>query len=223
MSLPPLRPRFSAELPCPPDEAVDRVRRALAASEGRFTGAIAGQHADVNLPPAERRMWSPCLHLEFRDEEGGPVVHGLLAPQPAAWTCYALTLLSAITVACFAACFALVQWMLERPAAFSLAVMTGAILLSVVLYRLSQMGQEATRPEMRRLRDFAFEAIGIAGAGAHAAAAAADGPGTEADDRAARSPSPAAAAVDAAVAAPPADPVTTVVPGPAPGTPRESA
>ncbi len=184
MSLPPLRPRFSAELPCPPDEAMDRVRRALDAAEGRFVGAIAGHHADVNLPARERRMWSPCLHLEFREEDGRPVLHGLLAPQPAAWTCYALTLLSTITVAAFAACFGLVQWMLERPPT-GLAVMTGAILVSVVLYRISQMGQEATRPEMRRLRDFAYEAIGIeataaTGSASESASAtgAAGGPGS---------------------------------------------
>jgi hypothetical protein len=160
MSLPPLRPRFQHELPCSIDEAVDRVQRGLEAAGGRFTGAIAGHHADINLPREQRRLWSPCLHLEFRVEDGRPILHGLLAPQPGAWTCYALTLLSTITVAGFAACFALVQWMLDRPPT-ALAVMAGAILVSVVLYRLSQMGQEASRPQMRELRDFAFEALGL--------------------------------------------------------------
>jgi hypothetical protein len=161
--LPPLRPRFHHELPCSPDEAVARMQRGLASSEGRFVGAIAGHHVDVNLPAADRRIWSPCLHLEFREEDGRAVLHGLLAPVPGAWTCYALTLLSAVTVAAFAACFAGVQLMLKQSPAVALVAMTTAILFSVVLYRLSQMGQEATRPEMRRLRDFALTAIGIAG------------------------------------------------------------
>jgi len=160
MALPPLRPRFSHDLPCSIDEGVDRVRRGLEAAGGRFTGAIAGHYADINLPPRERRLWSPCLHLEFREEDGRAVLHGLLAPQPGAWTFYALTLLSTITIACFAACFAAVQWMMKWPPT-GLAVMTGAILVSVVLYRLSQMGQEATRPQMLQLRDFAYQAIGI--------------------------------------------------------------
>lgn len=158
--LPPLRPRFHHELPCSLDDAVSRVGRGLAASEGGFVGAVAGHHVDISLPPGERRLWSPCLHLEFREEDGRPVLRGLLAPAPGAWTCYALTLLSAITVAAFAACFAAVQFMLKQPPT-ALLVMAAAIVFAVVLYRLSQMGQKATRPEMRRLRDFAYHAIGI--------------------------------------------------------------
>lgn len=161
--IPPVRPRFRHRLSCTVDEGIARLESAAAGDTDLFVRVV-GHHADIVLPAEERTIWSPHLQLELCVEDDEPVVHGLLAPMPAPWTGYVFSLLSAGTVACFALCFAFVQWMLERPPTAAIVAVV-AMAMMIGLHRLSRVGQRATHDQVVRLQDFAASTLGLTGTG----------------------------------------------------------
>lgn len=82
-----MRPTFTRALPWPRDDAVTRLRAALADDPGlvgRWQGK--GRWAEIHVPGPQRRLWSPHLSLRL-DEEGGETrLFGRFAPHPEVWT-----------------------------------------------------------------------------------------------------------------------------------------
>ena len=83
-----MRPTFRARLTADRDTAIAHIREALKADErfaGRWRGK--GRWAEVYVPHAERRFWSPHLSIRLdRDDGPGCTLFGRFAPHPELWT-----------------------------------------------------------------------------------------------------------------------------------------
>jgi hypothetical protein len=159
MALAPIRPRFRLSLPGDPMAHLERTRAALDRPEHRLITRVLANHLDVTLTPEDRKRWSPCVHLEFEDEEGGTRVQGLIGPHPNVWTFYAVVSAHFALGAAFALVFGLVQLSLdESPWALWVALICA--LLLVVMYALSQIGQRLARDQTEHLSRLVEEALG---------------------------------------------------------------
>ena len=99
-----------------------------------------GSHMDITVNPADRHRWSPCVQLEFREEVGTTVVHGLIGPHPNLWTLYAFINITILAAVAFGLMLGAAQWSLEMTAwGFWSLPIGGAMLLG--MYGVSQLGR----------------------------------------------------------------------------------
>jgi hypothetical protein len=59
-----LRPRFEARVEGAPEEVLARVRGRLEGAGRGYVVRVVGAHLDVCVAAAERRVFSPCVHVE---------------------------------------------------------------------------------------------------------------------------------------------------------------
>lgn len=82
------RPRFERTVPVSTEEAIARIRAALAAGDTDTEGAIARTHLTLHVPEAERHFWSPVLDAKVVPDGDGCRIHGRFGPHPNAWTLF---------------------------------------------------------------------------------------------------------------------------------------
>lgn len=153
-----MRPRFEFVAPCPPGEAVGRLRAALDRPETCCRGRVYPGHAVLYVPAAEERVWSPFLSLDFGSREGQTEVRGRYGPKPATWSLFVAAYAVCGCLALFALVYGWAQWSLEQsPWAF--AVLPGAALAALGVYGLARYGQWRGRAQMEALRAFLDDAI----------------------------------------------------------------
>lgn len=163
MALGPIRPRFKVVMPFGVEESIRRLEAAAGAlGPSRCTWRVLGRHVDITIAGPERRRWSPCLHIEFDPAPGdaeGAIAHGLVGPQPDAWTLYALSGIAISTAAGFAFILGVVQLALDSS---PWGLWVGAACLAALggLYALSQIGQRCAAGQMRLLLDLVEQALG---------------------------------------------------------------
>ena len=106
-----LRPTFRLSIGLGRDEAIERIRSRLAADprfSGRWRGK--GRWADVHVPHAERRLWSPHLSLRLDEEQSDRcTLFGRFAPHPEVWTFFMFLYVAAWFGAVFGAVLGYVQ------------------------------------------------------------------------------------------------------------------
>ena len=87
------------------------------------------------------------------------MVHGLIGPHPNNWTLYAFLYITIGCLTFFGSIFGCVQWLLDMPA-WALWALPGGILLSALMYALSQAGQRLAEEQTRHLHRLVREALG---------------------------------------------------------------
>jgi len=131
---------------------VHAARERLGRPDCPFAGAVLSDHIWLSLPKDRRRLWSPVLELQLREEAAGRLrISGQFGPAPGAWTLFLA--LYAFTVLCagLALLWGSSVWLLGgRPTI--LWALPGAGLLLLLLHGIAQRGQRATRHQMVELR-----------------------------------------------------------------------
>ena len=158
MQIPPMRPTFTIEFPIASDEAMDRLAGLLKDSDMPIEGRIAGNHLMLVIPPGRRHFWSPWLNLEVHGEADTATVKGRFSPNPSVWTAFMLTYIALATLVFFAVMFGVSQWMMEKtPRAFNWALIP--IVLSMLMYWASLVGQKIAQQQMNELYDASMNAL----------------------------------------------------------------
>lgn len=145
-----MRPTFSVELPLSADEAIDRIRTEIEASN--LNTMSAGRCAEFRVPQSERRFWSPYLSVQVQDTADGCVLRGRLSPRPEIWTMFIFVYFIMTFAIFFGAAFGYVQWTLDYYAWGFLAVPAG-ILVIVLLHVASLVGQRLSSDQTVVLRE----------------------------------------------------------------------
>lgn len=153
-----LRPRFERVVPCPPEEALARLRAVLEQPGARCRGGVYGSHAVLYVPRTEERVWSPFLSLDVGWHPEGALVRGLFGPKPAVWTLFVAAYAVCLFGALFAGGFAYAQWSLGQPA-WALAGLPAAAMGALVTYGFARYGQHRGRAQMDHLRGFLDDAL----------------------------------------------------------------
>ena len=155
---PRIRPRIELELADDPDSVMAKLRERLAECP-RCTGVSVGRHAELFVPEAEQRLWSPWLSVTVDDAPGGGAqLRGRFAPHPHVWTLYMFL--------AFALGFALlvgVAWGYAQramdTAPWALLSVPVGLALGVALYLVSLVGQRLGHDQIERLEDALVELV----------------------------------------------------------------
>jgi hypothetical protein len=110
-----------------------------------------GDHAELFVNEAERRLWSPWLSVTTEARGEGSVVWGRFGPHPAVWTLYLFLAFGLGFSMLVGASWGYAQWSMDTTpwALYSVPVI---VVLSVALFGVSLVGQRLGAGQMRDLR-----------------------------------------------------------------------
>lgn len=159
MATPQFRPTFRVPLEYPRDAAVDKIRAGLVARDelqGRWRGR--GSWAEIHVPEAERRVWSPYLSLRVEDAGDAAELSGRFAPHPGVWTFFMFVYFGIAFLVLLGGSLGYAQWASDEPAWGLWAVWLGIPALGL-LHLASAVGQRLGRDQMRDLHTLIFEVL----------------------------------------------------------------
>jgi hypothetical protein len=158
MQIPPMRPTFAIDFPIESTDAMDRLCSLVQDADYPIEGRVAGNHLMLVIPPSQRHFWSPWLHLEVHEHSDGATVKGRFSPNPSVWTGFMLTYIALATLVFFAGMFGISQWVMDKPpSALMLAVIP--LLIGIVMYWSSLIGQRIAHAQMQELYDATMHAL----------------------------------------------------------------
>ena len=157
MSTPSVRPRFEVEAELDADALMERVRARLPQCP-HCTGVSVGRHAELFVPEAERRLWSPWLSVTADDRGKKAVLRGRFAPHPNVWTLYLFLAFGLGFALLVGTTWGYAQWATDRTP-WALASVPIIFTLGALLYLASQVGQKLGGEQMDRLRSALDELI----------------------------------------------------------------
>lgn len=157
MTAPQVRPRFEIETDLQADALMERVRERLPQCP-HCTGVSVGRHAELFVPDAERRLWSPWLSVTADEHERGSLLRGRFAPHPNVWTFYLFLAFGLGFALLVGTTWGYAQWATGRPP-WALAIVPTVFLLGALLYFASQVGQTLGGEQMDHLRSALDELV----------------------------------------------------------------
>lgn len=156
-----LRPTFTIDLDEACTRVVDRIRAGLDRTNlfsrwARVPGArhdadCAGTFVWIAPAPEQQRFWSPWLQLSILPHEGKTQLFGRFSPKPAVWTAFALSYLFLSCVMFFGCMLGLAQVMV-RTHAWGFWASAGAVVLTSILWWVSQTGKRLADAQMQVIR-----------------------------------------------------------------------
>ena len=152
-----VRPRFEVENDLDADAIMERVRKRLPECP-HCTGMSVGRHAELFVPDAERRLWSPWLSITANERDSGSVVRGRFAPHPNIWTLYLFLAFGLGFALLVGTTWGYAQWATEKTP-WALVSVPLVILFGALLYLASQVGQRLGAEQMDYLRDAVDELV----------------------------------------------------------------
>lgn len=158
MTLTPIRPRFRLEISASDEEGIALVEAAVARPDSRSVSRVLGNHLDITIDQSERRRWSPCVQLEFEQQDSGTLIHGLIGPQPNTWTWYAFVYLTVAFGTLFGSVFGIVQWLLDQPA-WGMWFLPAGVLLALLMYAAARTGQHLATEQTNHLDQLVRQAL----------------------------------------------------------------
>ena len=153
-----MRPTFTIEFPIDAESAIACLESLVRDEDYPIEGRVAGNHLMLVIPPSRRHFWSPWLHLEVHEDNAKSRVKGKFSPNPSVWTGFMLTYIALATLVFFAVMFGVSQWMMDKPpSGFMLSSLP--ILIAVVMYWSSLVGQRIAQEQMRELYEASMNAL----------------------------------------------------------------
>lgn len=147
-----LRPTFRIALTLPRDEAIEAIRAGFTRRPGlagRWRGK--GRWADLYVPEAERRLWSPYLSIRLDAEEEGCTLMGRFAPHPEVWTFFMFLYFLVAFLVLFGATLGYVQWASDERAWGLWAVWIGVPVMGLI-HAASAVGARLGNAQMLELK-----------------------------------------------------------------------
>ena len=145
-----VRPNFEIAIAADPDAVMELVRENLARCR-QCTGVSVGRHAELFVPVAERRVWSPWLSVSTGERDGGSVLKGRFAPHPNAWSLYRFLAFGLGFALLVGLSWGYAQWVMGGPP-WALLSLPAAVILGGLLYSVSVLGQRLGAEQMIQLR-----------------------------------------------------------------------
>ena len=147
-----MQPTFRLELVCPLEQAICRLREAIARDDlGEHAGA-AGTCLDFRVAPTERRLWSPHLSIQLSPTDNGVELFGRFSPRPEVWTFVMFLYFAAAFFSICGAIYGCVQVMLKTTPWAMIAIPVGVGVISS-LHLISVAGQRLSADQMVHLRE----------------------------------------------------------------------
>lgn len=145
-------PAFTLDLPLGKDEAMQRIRQAIAELDSIENARAVGDCAEFAVRPEERRFWSPHLSVQLSDIESGTQLYARFAPRPEVWTFFMLVYFITAFFMFVGGVYGYVQWFMGA-APWGLLLIPGGAAVIATLHLASLVGQGLSKDQMEKLRD----------------------------------------------------------------------
>ncbi len=156
-----LRPRFQIDLD-QPKEMVLSLFEEVEEDEPRFLLKRIDDHVFIKMNEDEAHFWSPQLHLEINEKEGGGSrLYGLFGPNPTLWTFFIFLHFGLGTLFIIFGIWAYSNWSLKLAYSLQLMVCFMMILFWIVLYIFGRMGKTRGKEQMRLLNEFMLAKLSL--------------------------------------------------------------
>ena len=153
-----MRPRFRKEIPLSVDEVKRLLEKGFSGHRDKCHGEIVQNHVILRIPPGQQHYWSPQLTLQLEEKNGLTVMRGLFGPKPAVWTMFVFFYSAVGFLTLMGLMFGMAQWMLKMEP-WGLWFVPAGLVLIVLLYIASKIGQKLGREQMHQLRDLLDEIL----------------------------------------------------------------
>jgi hypothetical protein len=153
-----IRPRFKVCSDKSPIEIQQRIEARLQSHPEDCTGMLIPNYFTLKIPYEQRHFWSPQLSLHLEEEEGQTVIRGLYGPHPNIWALFTFGYAAVGLLTLFMMMISLSKWSLGK-SAMELWTLPFFILITIILYLSSQVGQKLGVEETFTIHHFLEKAL----------------------------------------------------------------
>ena len=154
------RPRFKIFTDLEAETCAKQLKSQLKIENQIFQGNINKEVANIWVKTQHNEFWKPYLSLRIEKEENQTVIRGIFGPSSAVWTFFMfLYFIFGITFMVFISIWWVTKQIKSTDFPWAIHVAILSIILLLISFFATKIGQIKAKSEMEQLRDFAEKTI----------------------------------------------------------------
>lgn len=154
------RPRFKIYTDFDTEICAQKIKSLLALHKENLQGNINNEVANIWIKTEHNEFWKPYLSLRIEKENHQTVIRGVFGPSAAVWTFFMfLYFIFSITFMVFITIWIVTKQIKSTDFPWAIHVAILSIILLLISFFATKIGQKKAKSEMEQLRDFAEKTI----------------------------------------------------------------
>ena len=154
------RPRFKIYTDFDTEICAQKIKSLLALHKENLQGNIKNEVANIWIKTEHNEFWKPYLSLRIEKENHQTVIRGVFGPSAAVWTFFMfLYFIFSITFMVFITIWIVTKQIKSTDFPWAIHVAILSIILLLISFFATKIGQKKAKKEMEQLRDFAEKTI----------------------------------------------------------------
>lgn len=154
------RPRFKIYTDFDTETCAQKIKSLLALHKENLQGNINNEVANIWIKTEHNEFWKPYLSLRIEKENHQTVIRGVFGPSAAVWTFFMfLYFIFSITFMVFITIWFVTKQIKSTDFPWAIHVAILSIILLLISFFATKIGQIKAKSEMEQLRDFAEKTI----------------------------------------------------------------
>ena len=154
------RPRFKIYTDFDTEICAKKIKSLLALYKENLQGNINNEVANIWIKTEHNEFWKPYLSLRIEKENHQTVIRGVFGPSAAVWTFFMfLYFIFSITFMVFITIWFVTKQIKSTDFPWAIHVAILSIILLLISFFATKIGQIKAKSEMEQLRDFAEKTI----------------------------------------------------------------
>lgn len=154
------RPRFKIYTDFDTETCAQKIKSFLALHKENLQGNINNEVANIWIKTEHNEFWKPYLSLRIEKENHQTVIRGVFGPSAAVWTFFMfLYFIFSITFMVFITIWFVTIQIKSTDFPWAIHVAILSIILLLISFFATKIGQIKAKSEMEQLRDFAEKTI----------------------------------------------------------------
>ena len=154
------RPRFKIYTDFDTEIFAKKIKSLLAIYKENLQGNINNEVANIWIKTEHNEFWKPYLSLRIEKENHQTVIRGVFGPSAAVWTFFMfLYFIFSITFMVFITIWFVTKQIKSTDFPWAIHVAILSIILLLISFFATKIGQIKAKSEMEQLRDFAEKTI----------------------------------------------------------------
>lgn len=154
------RPRFKIYTDFDTEICAQKIKSLLALHKENLQGNINNEVANIWIKTEHNEFWKPYLSLRIEKENHQTVIRGVFGPSAAVWTFFMfLYFIFSITFMVFITIWFVTKQIKSTDFPWAIHVAILSIILLLISFFATKIGQIKAKSEMEQLRDFAEKTI----------------------------------------------------------------
>ncbi len=154
------RPRFKIYTDFDTEICAQKIKSLLALHKENLQGNINNEVANIWIKTEHNEFWKPYLSLRIEKENHQTVIRGVFGPSAAVWTFFMfLYFIFSITFMVFITIWIVTKQIKSTDFPWAIHVAILSIILLLISFFATKIGQIKAKSEMEQLRDFAEKTI----------------------------------------------------------------